>query len=105
MADQNQTQTQAQSQGQPQMDPNQNVETNAYVPTYKVDPKLKDDVLGAIGDRPFNEIAQLINAINVKEMDHNTLQKVVNALGSFSYNKVAKIITNINSYVEPKVED
>ena len=94
-----------QGQGQGNVDPNQNVETNAYVPTYKVDPILKDDVLKAIGDRPFNEIARLINAINVSEMDHNTLEQVVKALGQFPYNKVQGIINGINEYIEQKVED
>lgn len=103
-----QAQAQAQEPQQPQgntPNPDQNVETQSYVPTYEVKAKLKDDILKAIGDRPFNEIAGLINAVNVKELDHNTLTQVINALGQFPYTKVAGIIQNINSYVKQKVED
>ena len=42
----------AQAQPQQATNPNQNVETQAYVPTYEVKPGLKDDILKAIGDRP-----------------------------------------------------
>lgn len=87
------------------VDPNQNVETNAYVPTYKVKPEFKKDVLNAIGDRPFNEIAKLIDALDTKEIDHNTLDQVIKALGQFSYNRVVGIIHNVNSYIEQKVDD
>lgn len=83
----------------------QQVETNAYVPTYKVKPEFKQAVLKAIGDRPFNEIAGLINAVNVETVDHNTLNQVAQALGQFPYIKVEGLITNLHQYVEQVVED
>ena len=64
----------------PQVDATQEVEVDAYVPTYTVKPEFKQAVLQAIGDRPFNEIAGLINAINVPTMDHNTLTQVINVI-------------------------
>ena len=87
------------------VDAKQQIETNAYVPTYKVKPELKQAVLQAIGDRPFNEIAGLINAINVEVMDHNTLTQIINVIGQFPYVRVEKLLTNINSFVEQIVED
>lgn len=88
-----------------QVDPTQAVETNAYVPTYKVKPEFKDAVLKAIGSHPFNQIAGIINAINVEVMDHNTLTQVINILGQFPYIQVAGILTNVNSFIEQQVED
>jgi hypothetical protein len=89
----------------PAVDPNQQVETNAYVPTYKVKPEFKDAVLKAIGQAPFNQIAGIVNAINVEVMDHNTLTQVINVLGNFPYTQVAGILTNVNAYVEQIVEE
>lgn len=88
-----------------QVDPNQKVETDAYVPTYKVKPELKQAVLKAIGKYPFNQIAQIMNAINVEVMDHNTLTQVINVLGNFPYQDVAPLLTTINDYVEQIVEE
>ena len=82
------------------VDATQQVEQDAYVPTYKVKPEFKQAVLKAIGDRPFNEIAGLVNAINVETMDHNTMDQVIKVLGQFPYVRVEGIITNINAYVE-----
>lgn len=87
------------------IDANQKVDQDAYVPTYKVKPEFKQAVLQAIGDRPFNEIAGLINAINVEVMDHNTLDQVIKVLGQFPYVRVEKLITNINSYVEQVIPE
>lgn len=78
----------------------QEIETDAYVPTYKVKPELKQSILKAIGDRPFNEIAGLINAINVKVMDHNTLTQVINVIGQFPFVKVEGLLAEINNLVE-----
>jgi hypothetical protein len=89
----------------PKVDQNQKVETNAYVPTYKIKPELKQVVLKAIGKYPFNQIASVINAINVEVMDHNTLSQVINVLGNFPYQDVAGVISNIQDYVEQVVED
>ncbi|MFW6310796.1 MAG: hypothetical protein ACOC1K_01020 [Nanoarchaeota archaeon] len=88
-----------------QVDPNQGVETNAYVPTYKVKPEFKDAVLKAIGRHPFNQIAQIMQAIDVEVIDHNTLTQVINVLGQFPYTEVAGLLTNVNNYVEQVVED
>lgn len=82
------------------VDATQKVEQDAYVPTYKVKPEFKKAVLQAIGDQPFNNIAGLINAINVEVMDHNTLDQVIKALGQFPFIRVESVITNINSFVE-----
>ena len=82
----------------------QTVETNAYVPTYKVKPEFKQALLQAIGDRPFNEISGLINAINVPVLDHNTLTQVINVIGQFPYVKVEKLLSSINLYIEQVVE-
>lgn len=87
------------------VDAAQQIETNAYVPTYKVKPEFKQAVLHAIGDRPFNEIAGLINAINVPTIDHNTLTQIVNAIGQFPYMRVEKLLTNMNNFVEQEIID
>jgi hypothetical protein len=89
----------------PQTDPNQQVDTNAYVPTYKIKPELKDAILKALGDLPFNQIAGIINAVNVEIMDHNTLTKVINVLGQFPYTRVEGLINNINNYIEQILDD
>jgi len=88
-----------------QVDPNQQVETNAYVPSYRVKPEFKDAVLKAIGKHPFNQIAGIMNAINVEVMDHNTLSQVINAIGQFPYTDVAPILTNVNNYIEQVIEE
>ena len=85
--------------------PAQNVETEAYVPRYKVKPELKDAILKAIGEAPFNQIAGIMQAINVPEMDHNTLTQVINVLGNFPYIKVADLLRQVNNYVEQVIED
>ena len=87
------------------VDPSQSVETDAYVPTYKVKPEFKQAVLKAIGKYPFNQIAQIMNAINVEVIDHNTLTQIINVLGNFPYQDVAPLLTSIHDYVEQVVED
>jgi len=89
----------------PAVDPNQVVETNAYVPTYKVRPEFKAAVMKAIGKYPFNQIAQIMQAINVEVMDHNTLTNVINVLGNFPYQDVNGLLASVNDYVEQVVED
>lgn len=81
------------------LDATQTVEQDAYVPTYTIKPEFKQHVLQAIGDRPFNEIAGLVQAISAPTMDHNTLDQVIKVIGQFPYVRVEKIINNINSYV------
>lgn len=83
----------------------QPVEQNAYVPTYKIKPEFKSAVLQCIGDRPFNEIAGLIQAINVETMDHTTLTQVINAIGQFPFVRVEKFMASINNYVEQVIEE
>lgn len=95
----------AQVQDPGAVDPTQQVETDAYVPTYKVKPELKQAVLQAVGKYPFNQIAGIMNAINVEVMDHNTLTQVINVLGNFPYQDVAGLLTTINDFVEQVVED
>lgn len=85
--------------------PAQQVEQQAYVPTYTVKKEFKEAVLKAIGQHPFNQIAGIINAVNVEIMDHNTLTQVINVLGNFPYTQVAGLLTNINSYVDQIIED
>jgi hypothetical protein len=89
----------------PQVDAEQEVEVDAYVPTYKVKPEFKQAVLQAIGDRPFNEIAGLINAISVDVMDHNTLTQVINVIGNFPFVRVEKLLANVNSFVEQVIPE
>ena len=92
-------------QAPPTVDSAQEVEQNAYVPTYKIKPEFKQAVLTCIGDRPFNEIAGLIQAINVETMDHTTLTQVINAMGQFPFQRVEKFMQTINTYVEQVIED
>lgn len=87
------------------VNPSQSVEQNAYVPTYKIKPEFKQAVLQCIGDRPFNEIAGLIQAINVETMDHTTLTQVINAIGQFPFVRVEKFMASINNYVEQVIEE
>jgi len=89
----------------PKVDATQKVETNAYVPTYKIKPDFKKAVLQAIGDRPFNEIAGLINAIDVPVMDHQTLTQIVNALGQFPFVRVETLMKNVSNYVQQVLEE
>ena len=89
----------------PKVDPTQAVETKAYVPTYRLKPEFKAAVLKAIGQYPFNQIAGIMNAIQVDVVDHNTFQQIVNVLGNFPYQQVAGILQNVNSYVEAITED
>jgi hypothetical protein len=83
----------------PKVDAAQKIETNAYVPTYRVRPELKQALLKAIGDLPFNQIAGLVNAIDVDIIDHNTLNQIVNAIGQFPYMRVESILKNIGNYL------
>ena len=89
----------------PKVDATQKVETNAYVPTYKIKPEFKKMLLQSIGDRPFNEIAGLIQAIDVEVMDHQTLTQVVNAIGQFPFVRVENLMKNISNLVEQRIED
>ena len=83
----------------------QPIETNAYVPTYKIKPEFKQAVMSALANRPFNEIAGLMNAINVETMDHNTLTQIINAIGQFPYGQVYQLMGNINSLIEQVIEE
>jgi ribosomal protein L13E len=87
------------------VDPNQKIETAPYVPTYRLKPEFKAAILKAIGQYPFNQIAGIMNAIQVDVVDHNTFQQIVNVLGNFPYQVVAGILQNINQYVEQIVEE
>jgi len=89
----------------PKVDASQKVETNAYVPTYKIKPEFKKALLQAVGDRPFNEIAGLINAIDVDVIDHQTLTQIVNAIGQFPYTRVENLMKNVGNYVQQVIED
>ena len=89
----------------PKVDATQKVETNAYVPTYKIKPEFKKALLNAVGDRPFNEIAGLIQAIDVEVMDHQTLTQIVNAIGQFPFVRVENLMKSISSLVEQVIEE
>jgi len=89
----------------PAVDATQKVETNAYVPTYKIKPEFKKALLQSIGDRPFNEIAGLINAIDVEIMDHQTLTQIINAIGQFPFVKVEGLMKNVGNLVEQVISD
>ena len=90
---------------EPQVDATQKVETDTYVPKYKVKPEFKKAVLQAIGKYPFNQIAQIMQAIDVEFIDHNQLNQVVNVLGNFPYQDVAPLMGRVTDYVEQVVED
>jgi len=105
MAKTNETPAAAPEQTQPTVDAGQAIEQNAYVPTYKIKPEFKKAVLAAIGDRPFNEIAGLVQAIDVDVMDHQTLTQVMNAMGNFPFVKVEGLMKNIGSLVTQVIED
>lgn len=83
-----------------EVDSTQKVETKAYVPTYKIHPELKGAVMKAIGKYPFNQIASIMNAVNVEVMDHTTLTNVINVLGNFPYQDVSPLLSTINDYIE-----
>lgn len=89
----------------PVVDSAQSVETNAYVPTYRIKPDLKKALVQCIGDLPFNQIAGIINAVDVEIMDHQTLTQVVNGIGQFPFVRIEKLMKNINSYVEQVIQD
>jgi len=89
----------------PAVDQTQKIETNAYVPTYRIKPDFKKAILQAIGDRPFNEIAGLIQAIDVEVMDHQTLTQIVSAIGQFPFVRVENLMKNINNFVEQQIID
>ena len=93
------------NQNTPKVDTKQPVETNAYVPTYRIKSEFKKALLQAVGDRPFNEIAGLIQAIDVEVMDHQTLTQVVNAIGQFPFVRVEGLMKNISNLIEQKLDD
>jgi hypothetical protein len=95
----------AKTEEKPKVDPNQQIEQNAYVPQYRVKNEFKDAILKAIGNYPFNQIAGIMNAINVEVMDHNSLTQVINVLGNFPYVQVASLLTNISTFVEQIIEE
>lgn len=88
------------NQPTPEVDAAQKVEVNAYVPTYRIKPELKQALLKCIGDLPFNHIAGIVQAIDVEVMDHQTLTQVVNGIGQFPFQRVEVLMKNINQYVE-----
>lgn len=89
----------------PLIDSNQKIETAAYVPKYDVKPEFQQAVLKAIGDAPFNQIAGIMQAIQVQEIDHNQLQQILGALGNFPYMKIAPILQNMTNFIVQKIED
>ena len=88
-----------------QVNSNQAIETQAYTNVYKVKPEFKDAVLKALGRHSFNEIAQLMQAINVETIDHNALNNLLGVLGRFPYIEIAPVLTNVNNFIEQVVED
>ena len=89
------------NQGQGPIDPTQQVQTEAYVPTYVIkQPEFTQAVLGAIGKYPFNQIQAVMNAVKVEKIDHNQLTQVMNALGSFPYQDIADLMANVNQFLQ-----
>ena len=84
---------------------NQSVETTSYIPTYRVKASFKEEVMKAIGDAPYNQIASIMQAINVQIVDHNTLTQILNALGQFPYNRMYSLLGNVNVHLEQIIED
>jgi len=89
----------------PAVDAAQKIETNAYVPTYRIKPSFKQALMQAVGDRPFNEIAGLVQAIDVEVMDHQTLTQIVNAIGQFPFTRVENLMKGINQHIEQIIND
>ena len=89
----------------PVVDAAQEIETAAYVPKYDVKPEFQQAVLKAVGDAPFNQIAGIMQAIQVEEVDHNQLQQILGALGNFPYIKIAPILQNVGNYIVQKMDD
>ena len=89
----------------PAVDAGQTIETNAYVPTYRIKADFKKALMAAVGDMPFNQIAGLVQAIDVEVMDHQTLTQVVNAIGQFPFTRVEALMKNVSTYVEQIIED
>ena len=87
------------------VDQNQTVETKAYVPVYRIKPEFKDAILKAVGEYPFNQIAGLIQALNVDTIDHASFSQLINALGNFPYVRIAGILQSVNQYVEQVLPD
>lgn len=81
------------------------IETKAYVPTYRIKPELKQLLLKQIGDLPFNQIAGIFNALEAKIVDHQTLTQIINTIGQFSYVRVEQIIKNIGNLVEQIIDE
>jgi hypothetical protein len=90
---------------EPQVDATQQVETDAYVPKYRIKPEFKQALIKAIGKYPFNQTAQIFQAVETEFIDHNQLNQVVNVLGNFPYQDVAPLMTRVTDYVEQVVED
>jgi hypothetical protein len=88
-----------------EIDAAQKVETNAYVPTYKIRPEFKKALLAAVGDLPFNQIAGLMQAIDVDVIDHQTLTQILNAIGQFPFTRVEGLMKNVNTLVEQVLEE
>lgn len=89
----------------PMVDATQKIDTAAYVPKYIIKPEFQQAVLKAVGDAPFNQIAGIMQAINVTEIDHNQLQQILGALGNFPYIKIAPVLQNVGSLIEQKIEE
>ncbi len=87
------------------VDPTQKVEVNAYVPTYKVLPKFKQELMRIVGKYPYNQIAGIMSAVNVEVMDHNTLTQIINVLGNFPFAEINPFLEHINDFVEQIIED
>lgn len=85
--------------------PDQTIETKAYAPQYRIKPAFREAILKSIGDRPFNEIGPIMQAINVDVIDHNTLNQILQALGHFPYIKIAPVLTSIHTLVEQIIDE
>ena len=78
------------------------IETKDYEPIWIIDPSLKVDVLRSLKDLPYNDIIQISNLLNEKEMTHNRFNAVLNILGRLPYFKIANVLNNINKYIKQK---
>ena len=80
------------------------METESFdiVPVYKLNPKLKKDLLRVLGNYPYNSIAGLMFALDVEEVDYETLQKILNSLGALPYVLVQDVLLHMERYLEIK---
>lgn len=90
----------------PTLDPNQKIDTNAYVPTYTVrQPEFKEAVEKVIATFPYNQVKGLITLADVEVIDQNRLTNLMNALSQLPYQLVSPLLENVRDYITQDEEE